>query len=211
MHVLVTAGPTREYLDAVRYLTSPSSGRMGFAVAAAARRAGHRVTLVAGPTHLPAPRGVRVVRVTTAREMARATLAAFRRADALVMTAAVADYRPERRRRGKWKKGPGRLALRLVRNPDILAACGRLKGRRVLVGFAVEVKDPLASARRKLSLKHLDALFLTDPRAFGALAAEYTLLLPGEPPRQLGAIAKRQLATQLVALLQHAGGQTPRA
>src|SRR5688572_10916956 len=123
---------------------------MGFAVAAAARSAGHEVVLVSGPVDLPDPRGVKVVRVVSALEMRRAVLAAFRRSDALVMTAAVSDYRPARRRAGKWKKGASRISLPLVRNPDILAEAGRVKGKRICVGFAVEVQAALRGAREKI-------------------------------------------------------------
>lgn len=123
MHLLVTAGPTREYLDDVRYLSNASSGRMGYAVAAAARSRGHRVTLVSGPVELSPPRGVRVIQVTSAREMEHATIREFRKADALVMTAAVSDYRPASRVTGKIKKGRAAWTLRLVRTPDILSAC----------------------------------------------------------------------------------------
>ena len=194
LRVVVSAGPTREPLDRVRFLTSASTGRMGFAVAEACRRAGHEVVLVAGPTDLPPPRGVKVVRVTTALEMRAAVLAAFRRADALVMTAAVSDYRPARPRRGKWKKGPARLSLPLVRNPDILAEAARRKGRRLCVGFAVEVEDALPNARAKLRRKSLDALCLCGPAAFGADAADYRVLLPDGTVRSLPGVSKSALA-----------------
>jgi len=175
---------------------------MGFAVAAAFFRAGHAVTLVTGPVDLPAPVGVRTVRVTTAREMAAAVLRAFRRADALVMTAAVSDYRPARPRRGKWKKGPARLSLPLVRNPDILAEAGRRKGRRVCVGFAVEVGDALRNARGKLRRKNLDALCLCGPAAFGADAAHYRILLPDGGLRRPGRVGKGALARWIVRFVE---------
>ena len=192
--VVVSAGPTREPLDRVRFLTSASTGRMGFAVAEACRRAAHEVVLVAGPTDLPPPRGVSVVRVTTALEMRAAVLAAFRRADALVMTAAVSDYRPARPRRGKWKKGGARITLPLVRNPDILAEAARAKGRRLCIGFAVEVEDALPNARAKLRRKRLDALCLCGPAAFGADAADYRVLLPDGSVTRLPRVRKSALA-----------------
>ncbi len=202
LRLVVSAGPTREHLDAVRFLSSASSGRMGFAVAAAARRAGHRVTLVAGPSLLPPLTGVKVVPVVSALQMRRAILAAFRRADALVMTAAVSDYRPARRRPGKWKKGAARMTLPLVRNPDILAEAGRRKGRRVCVGFAVEVQGALASARAKVRRKHLDALCLCGPAAFEAAAADYRILLPGGTVERWPAVRKDRLARRLVRLVE---------
>jgi phosphopantothenoylcysteine decarboxylase/phosphopantothenate--cysteine ligase len=202
LRFVVTAGPTREHLDAVRFLSSPSSGRMGFAVAAAARRAGHAVVLVTGPVDLPDPKGVKVVRVVSALEMRRATLAAFRTADALVMTAAVSDYRPARRRAGKWKKGAARISLPLVRNPDILAEAGRRKGGRICVGFAVEVQDALRGAREKIRRKHLDALCLCSPRAFGTEAADYRILFPDRGLERLPGVRKGVLATRLVRLVE---------
>ncbi len=198
LHIVVSAGPTREHLDAVRFLSSPSSGRMGFAVAAAALRAGHRVTLVTGPVQIPSPPGVRTVRVTTAREMRREVLAAFREADALVMTAAVSDYRPLRRRRGKWKKGAARVSLALVRNPDILAEAGSRKRRRICIGFAVEVQEALKSATEKLRRKNLDALCLCSPEAFGAISADYRILFPDREMERFRGVTKAQLARRLV-------------
>jgi phosphopantothenoylcysteine decarboxylase/phosphopantothenate--cysteine ligase len=202
LRLVVSAGPTREPLDAVRFLTSGSSGLMGFAVAAAAARAGHRVVLVAGPTTLPSPAGVRTVRVGTALEMRRAVLAAFREADALVMAAAVSDYRPARPRRGKWKTGPARLSLPLVRNPDILAEAGRRKGGRICVGFAVEVDDALGHARSKVRRKRLDALCLCDPRAFAADRADYRILFPDREMERYPGIRKEALARRIVALVE---------
>jgi len=203
LRFVVTAGPTREHLDDVRYLTSPSSGRMGFAVAAAARKAGHEVVLISGPVDLPDPGGVKVVRVVSALEMRRAVRAAFRKADALVMTAAVSDYRPARRRAGKWKKGAARISLPLVRNPDILAEAGRRKGRRVCAGFAVEVRNALAAARRKLVDKNLDFLCLCSPEAFGGRFGDYRILFSDGRLEQHRHIFKGALAVRIVAMVGH--------
>ncbi|MDQ7779879.1 MAG: phosphopantothenoylcysteine decarboxylase, partial [Planctomycetota bacterium] len=140
MRVLVTAGPTHEYIDDVRFISNPSSGQMGYAVAAAAVRRGHDVVLISGPSMLRPPRAMRVVGVVSAREMLKATLEHFGQCDCLIMTAAVGDYRPESRVFGKIKKeARDTLVLRLVRNPDILAECGRRRKRgQVLIGFALE-------------------------------------------------------------------------
>jgi len=202
LRLVVSAGPTREHLDAVRFLTSGSSGRMGFAVAAAARRAGHRVVLVTGPVALPDLPGVRTVRVLSALDMRREVLAAFRGADALVMTAAVSDYRPARRRTGKWKSGPARQVLPLVRNPDILAEAGRRKGARVCVGFAVEVRSPLHHARAKVRRKRLDALCLCGPGALGADRADYRILFPGKGMEDWPGVRKEVLAGRIVRLVE---------
>ncbi len=166
--VLVSAGPTREPIDPVRYLSNHSSGKMGYAVARVARRRGAEVTLVAGPTALAPPPGVRVVPVGTAREMAAAVEEAFPGATVVIMTAAVADYRPRETLARKLKKDAAGLALELDRNPDILAGLGARKGGRLLVGFAAETGEVAAEARRKLAAKHLDLIVANDVTAPGA-------------------------------------------
>jgi len=166
--VLVSAGPTREPIDPVRYLSNHSSGKMGYALARVARRRGAEVTLIAGPTALTPPPGVRVLSVGTAREMAAAVDEAFAAATVVIMTAAVADYRPRVRHARKLKKDAAALVLDLERNPDILAGLGARKGRRVLVGFAAETHDVAAEARRKLRAKHLDLIVANDVTAPGA-------------------------------------------
>jgi phosphopantothenoylcysteine decarboxylase/phosphopantothenate--cysteine ligase len=166
--VLVSAGPTREPLDPVRYLSNRSSGKMGFAIARVARRRGADVTLVTGPTAERVPSGVRAMAVETAREMAQAMEAAFRTATVLIMTAAVADYRPERVSPRKMKKTAASLRLDLARTPDILRALGRRKGSRLVVGFAAETHDVVEEARRKLRDKHCDLVVANDVTAPGA-------------------------------------------
>jgi phosphopantothenoylcysteine decarboxylase/phosphopantothenate--cysteine ligase len=166
--VLVSAGPTQEPIDPVRYLSNHSSGKMGYALARVASRRGAAVTLVTGPTALEPPPGVTLVRVATAREMARAVDEAFPAATVVVMTAAVADYRPHEALARKLKKGAERLTLALDRNPDILAGLARRKGRRLLVGFAAETHDVVAEARRKLVAKRLDLIVANDVSAPGA-------------------------------------------
>lgn len=153
--VLVTAGPTYEPIDAVRFVGNRSSGRMGFAIAAEAAARGAAVTLVAGPSALADPPGLQVVRVETAAEMREAVFAAFEEADAVVKAAAVADFRPAVPREGKTKKAEG-LEVSLVPTEDILAGLGERKGDRVLVGFAAETADLEAEGRRKLEAKRLD-------------------------------------------------------
>ena len=167
--VLVTAGPTREALDPVRFLSNRSSGRMGLAVAAAARRRGAAVTLVCGPIALAPPAGVRAVPVVTAAEMRAAVFEHLDAADVVVMAAAVADFRPAAPAPGKIKKaGRGRLALELEPTPDILAEIGAVGGERLLVGFAAETGDPAAAAQEKLRAKNLDLVVANDVTAPGA-------------------------------------------
>jgi phosphopantothenoylcysteine decarboxylase / phosphopantothenate---cysteine ligase len=161
-HVLVTAGPTHEPLDPVRFLGNRSSGTMGFAVAAEARRRGAAVTLVTGPVALPDPPGVEMVRVETAEEMANAVLERSPSTDAVVMAAAVADFRPESRSPHKIKKEQGPLALTLAPTTDILLTLGKRKEHQVLVGFAAETEDLEAAARRKLTEKNLDLVVVNE-------------------------------------------------
>lgn len=166
--VLVSAGPTREAIDPVRYLTNHSSGKMGYAIARVAQRRGAEVTLVTGPVALPPPPGVRVVAVESAAEMGRALRDEFLRATVLVMAAAVADYRPVARLDRKRKKAGATWTLELTRNADILSGLARQKGRRIVVGFAAETHDVVAEARRKLREKQLDLVVANDVTAEGA-------------------------------------------
>ena len=204
MRFLVSAGPTREFLDPVRFLTNRSTGRMGCAVAAAAAAAGHEVALVLGPVGIDPPAGLAALdRVVSARDM----LAALRRrlawCDALVMTAAVADFRPARRSPRKIRKGAMPEALRLVRNPDILASLRPRKRGRIFVGFAAETDDVLGSAAAKLARKGLDLIVANDVTKPGAgFAVEtnvVTFLAPGAPPEALPLLPKAEVARRLVA------------
>lgn len=163
VHVLVTAGPTHEPLDPVRFIGNRSSGKTGFAIAEEAARRGARVSLVTGPVSLPDPFGVEVVRVTTALQMRAAVLARFEAANVVIASAAVADFRPTTFASGKIKKTDAPDAVALERNPDILAELGEANaGRAVLVGFAAETSDVVAYAREKLAAKHLDLMVAND-------------------------------------------------
>jgi phosphopantothenoylcysteine decarboxylase/phosphopantothenate--cysteine ligase len=166
--VLVSAGPTREAVDPVRYLSNHSSGKMGYAIARMARRRGAEVVLVSGPTDLPPPPGVRTVAVTTAAEMQRALEVEFRAATVLVMAAAVADYRARQPAARKLKKREATLSLALERTADILADLSARKGRRLVVGFAAETHAVTDEAARKLRDKHLDLIVANDVTAPGA-------------------------------------------
>lgn len=209
-HVVVTAGPTRESIDPVRYLSNESSGRMGFAIAAAARARGHRVTLIAGPVHLETPAGVRRVDVQSARDMLAATRAAFEGADALVMAAAVADFRPRRRLSGKWRKkddGKDHATLELVKNPDILATLGRAKGRgrahdpRLVIGFALETGEGERRALAKLRRKNADYIVLNDESALNATRSQVTILAGDGSVRRFPSRTKKANAAEIAKLL----------
>ncbi|MDT8441884.1 MAG: bifunctional phosphopantothenoylcysteine decarboxylase/phosphopantothenate--cysteine ligase CoaBC [Desulfuromonadales bacterium] len=168
--VLVTAGPTREELDPVRYLTNYSSGRMGYAVARAARNRGARTILVTGPVSLAAPQRIETIAVNTAVEMQQAVLAHADQADIIIKSAAVADFRPAERAAEKVKKaGRPSLQLDLEKNPDILAELGqRKRAGQILVGFAAETTDVVAQARQKLVGKGLDLVVANDVTEPGA-------------------------------------------
>jgi len=157
MRVLVSAGPTREYIDPVRFITNRSSGKMGYAVAQAALERGCEVVLVTGPVAITPPAGARVIRVESAAQMAEAVKREAAECDMVVMAAAVADYRPARIAAHKLKKQSGGMTLELERTEDILAALGAAKKPgQVLVGFAAETDDLLENAAAKLRRKNLD-------------------------------------------------------
>ncbi len=172
VRMLVTAGPTHEAIDPVRYIGNRSSGKMGFAIANAAAQRGAIVTLVAGPTHLETPRNVRRIDVESATEMHRAVMKEAQRAKAVIMAAAVADYMPARREAHKLKKeGSGAPEIALRQTPDILADLGRTKKKKVLVGFALETDEEQDNATAKLKRKNLDMIVLNSlaahPGVFG--------------------------------------------
>lgn len=196
--VLVTAGPTQEPLDPVRYLSNRSSGKMGFAIAHAARERGARVMLVSGPTSLPTPRGVERTDVTTAEEMYHAVLEQLDAATVLIMAAAVADYRPSTRTSHKMKKQET-LTIELLRNPDILAEAGRQKGSRILVGFAAETEDLLTNAREKLQKKHLDLIVANDIRVgFAGETTRVTMLDRQGRVEELPELTKREVGHRIL-------------
>jgi phosphopantothenoylcysteine decarboxylase/phosphopantothenate--cysteine ligase len=166
--VIVTAGPTCEDLDPVRFLSNRSSGKMGYALAQAAVRRGAYVILISGPSRLDPPQGVQYVGVRTTEQMHRAVLEHFPGATALVMAAAVADYRPVAPQAKKMKRMGSRLNLELESTPDILADVARGKGDRVLIGFAAETENVAAHARGKLETKQADLIVANDVTAEGA-------------------------------------------
>ncbi len=196
--VLVTAGPTHEPVDPVRYISNPSSGKMGFAIARAAAARGAVVTLVTGPAVLADPSGVEVIRVKTALEMADAVLGRFDETDILIKSAAVSDFRPEKYCDQKVKKDKVLLTIDLARNPDILKKAGQLKKQQVLIGFAAETANLAASAAHKLKAKNLDMIvgnLVTDPGAgFGTDTNIVTLFHRDNTSEQLPLMEKEYLA-----------------
>lgn len=200
VRALVTAGPTHEPIDPVRFLGNRSSGKQGYAIAEELARRGAQVTLVSGPTTLPDPFGVETVRVQTALEMQAAVESAYPACNVVVATAAVADFRPESVASDKIKKNGAPDELRLVPNPDILAGLGSQKGSRVLVGFAAESQDVVAYAHKKLMEKNLDLVVandITEPGlGFGSDSNRVIFVTSGDD-RVLPAMTKRSIARTL--------------
>ncbi len=200
--VLVSAGPTREYLDPVRYLSNPSSGKMGFAVAEAARDRGAAVTLVSGPVSLTAPHGVAFVRVESAAEMLEALTAHFDACDVLVMSAAVADWRAAEVKTEKEAKVGDAQNLRLVRTPDILSTLAPRKKRQVMVGFAMETHQGVERAAAKARRKALEFICLNYPTragsAFGGDDNQVTLVTPQGDADELPRMSKRAVAETIL-------------
>ena len=180
-HVLITVGATREAIDPVRFISNNSSGRMGFAIAEAARARGARVTIVAGATTAPAPPNLGLIRVGSAEEMHQAVMQSLADTTIFIATAAVADYRPVNRSSRKIKKTQNSLSLELERTPDILRAVADVKHEGLLViGFAAETEDALANAQKKLTAKNLDAIIANDitqeGAGFDSLTNEVTII-----------------------------------
>ena len=205
LRLLVTAGPTREPIDAVRFIGNRSSGRQGYAIAEEAARRGAAVTLVSGPTSLPDPFGVTTIRVETAAQMLAAVESAYGEVDAVVAAAAVADFRPAAPVAGKLRKGEAPSAVDLERTVDILATLGADKGARVLVGFAAEAGDAVTSARAKLAAKNLDLVVandVTEPGAGFEVLTNHVSLVEADGAEELPLMDKRAVARAVVDRLQ---------
>ena len=203
MRVLISAGPTREKIDPVRFISNRSSGRMGYALAEAAQQCGAQVTLVSGPVNLTPPAGVEVINVESAAEMAAAVHANAPQADVIIMAAAVADYRPAQPIDEKMKKSPGALFLELERTEDILATLGKNKtARQTLMGFAAETNDLEKSALGKLQRKNLDwiaANLVAD--GFGQLTDTFVVFNRRGDRFELPCADKKLQAVKLLELL----------
>lgn len=202
MRILITAGPTREYVDDVRFLSNASSGRMGYAIAEAAIKAGHEVILVTGPVDLPVPDGVRVTRIETTDELRQSCLELFPACDGVIATAAVCDYRPRVRVQGKITKTGDPIVLELVETSDVLAELGQQKEGRWVVGFALESQDPRNNAMRKLRMKHCDCIVLNDTSAISSLENSVEILSPDAKTLAQFQGLKTDIARQLIAFIE---------
>ncbi len=214
--VLVTAGPTREHIDPVRFLSNPSTGTMGFAIAADAARRGADVVLISGPVGLSTPAHVRRIDVTSADEMHAAVMAEAATADFVVMTAAVADYAPAETFAHKVKKDDGPASIALRRTPDILAALGAAKrDGQTLVGFAMETDDGEANARGKLARKHLDFIVLNvltdDGAGFGTTTNRVTVFSASGARHDLATAPKPEIAARILDIVTVPGDETERS
>jgi phosphopantothenoylcysteine decarboxylase/phosphopantothenate--cysteine ligase len=200
--VLVTAGPTREALDAVRFISNPSTGKMGFAIATAARKRGANVILVAGPTQTVPPSGVDFVRVTSAADMYKAVMARAAQADIVIMAAAVSDFTPSAPAERKIKKQEAPTVIHLERTEDILSHLGSLPGKRMLVGFAAETDDVVVNARKKLKEKNLDMIVANDLLQQGAGFASDTnsvvMLLKSGESVELPLMSKAEIGERII-------------
>ncbi len=216
MRFLITAGPTREYLDPVRFISNGSTGQMGYACAEAALKRGHNVVLISGPVGLQLPtinkvgaakkmlnishtKPIKLIRVVTTEEMAQAVTTQLSKCDCLIMTAAVCDYKPLRTETYKIQKGAELLNLKLQRTRDILAEAGQKKTPgQILVGFAVQDRAARSNARRKMKKKNLDMIILNGPSAFGSAKNEVAILRKGSSWQTYKMMTKKTLGKIIV-------------
>ena len=211
LNVVITAGPTREAIDPVRYISNHSSGKMGYAIAAAARDAGARVTLISGPVVIPAPERVHCLRVESARDMLDSALAQLGQCDIFIAAAAVADYRPMTAANQKIKKSVDSMELTLVKNPDVVATVAAHEQRPFTVGFAAETQDVDIYARDKLVRKNLDMIVANDVSmsdiGFNSDQNAVTVFW-AENQQSFAQMSKQALARELVELIAHQYQQT---
>lgn len=201
-HVVITAGPTRENIDPVRYISNASSGKMGYALAEAAFEAGARVTLISGPVNLPKPARVNVVDVVSAQEMFDAVMAQMKDCDIFISVAAVADYRCKQVATQKIAKTADTLTIELERNPDIVASVAALSPRPFVIGFAAETHDVLQKAQAKLENKKLDMIIANDANVgIGSDENAVTVLWGKGKQEEFALMAKKKLARELMQLI----------
>ena len=200
-HVLITSGPTYEAIDPVRGITNRSSGKMGYAVAEAALARGAEVTLVSGPVAISPPAGARTINVKSARDMYEAVMANLESATIVVMAAAVADYRPARQADQKIKKNGSAFVLELEQTEDILAATGRIKGSRIVVGFAAETENVVANAKKKLQNKNADLIVANNVSAADSgfdVETNRVTLISSDEAIEMPLLTKRDTADRII-------------
>lgn len=202
MRILITAGPTREYIDDVRFLSNASSGRMGYSLAAAALERGHEVVLVTGPAELKPPVGCELHPIETTDQLRQTCLNLFPGCDGVIATAAVCDYRPRQKVSGKLTKTGQPIVLELVETSDVLAELGASKQHRWVVGFALESQDPRNNAMRKLRMKNCDCIVLNDTSAISSLTNHVEVLSPEAQTIAEFSGPKEDVAKQLMQFIE---------
>ncbi|MDI6733643.1 MAG: phosphopantothenoylcysteine decarboxylase [Planctomycetota bacterium] len=201
MRILITAGPTYEYIDRIRYLSNGSSGKMGYALAGIAQQKGDKVILVSGPTSLTPPRGVKFIRVVSAHQMYRVVRRHYPGVDAVIMAAAVSDFTPSRYFTGKIKRAGREITLKLAPTVDILKELGRRKGKHCLIGFALEVSNGRKNALKKLYHKNLDYVVLNSPTAMGNDNSTVEIYNKNGLVRRMENTSKKQISRFIIDLL----------
>jgi phosphopantothenoylcysteine decarboxylase/phosphopantothenate--cysteine ligase len=202
MQILITAGGTREYIDPVRFISNASSGRMGYALARAALKVGHQVTLITAPTSLRVPNDATVIRVETGQQMFEAVKKHFRRCDGLIMAAAVADYTPARPAKTKIKKTGQSITLKLKPTPDILKWAGNHKKKdQWVVGFALEDKALRTRAEQKMKDKNLDMIVANSPMAIGLDNSSVQIKTPDSSWIKIENATKAAIAKKIIHLV----------
>jgi phosphopantothenoylcysteine decarboxylase/phosphopantothenate--cysteine ligase len=201
--ILITAGPTIELIDPIRYLSNYSTGRMGFELAKAAKKRNYRVILISGPTPLTIPKGVRFISIKTALDMKKEVFKFFKHADCVIMAAAVSDFRPASFSVKKIKKlSKKTFSLKLKRNPDILASLGKKKDGRILVGYSLETARPIENAKKKLKLKNLDIIVVNrigkKLNPFGLGAKDIAIIDRKGNIQKLSGVPKTKIASYLL-------------
>jgi len=203
---LVTAGPTREEIDPVRYITNHSSGKMGYSIAKAAAELGADTTLITGPTNLNLPTGVKVIHITTTGELQKTVLKEFKKMDCLIMAAAPADYKPSIKSKNKIKRTGDKLAIELSPTNDILKEIAKIKKKKQLtIGFALETENGIANARKKLTDKRLNLIVLNQPSkdsGFNTETNRVTIIVPKRKPIEWPLDSKKEIAHKLLEFIQ---------
>ena len=201
LNFLITAGPTREHIDPVRFISNASSGKMGYALAEAAASIGHKVTLISSCTNLRSPKGVKIISVESAREMFATVRENFPKCDCLIMASAVADYTPAKIYRGKIKKSNADLILRLKPTTDILKWTGTHRKKQFIVGFALEDRNLRENAEKKLKEKKADMIIANSPAAIGADKSTVHIKTVKSEWIELPKATKSALAKKIISLI----------
>ena len=203
MKILITAGGTREHIDPVRFISNASSGKMGYSLAQAAIRTGHKVTLITAPTNLRPPAQAKTIEVQTSKQMFKAVKTNFDKCDCLIMAAAASDYAPACPSKTKIKKACADLNLKLKPTKDILKWAGKNKKHQTVIGFALEDKNLRKNAEKKLKEKNLDMIVANRPSAIAAEKTSVQIKTPDTPWLKLPIATKQTIAKKIIRLIQH--------